>query len=372
MSSWVTKALQDVLTLQRGHDLPTGQRVKGPVPVISSGDVAGWHNEAKSNGPGVILGRATNIGVPKWCEGPYWPLNTTLYVTDFKGNDPKFIFHMFQVLDLSGFDSGSVQPMLNRNYIAQVPIQIPDIAEQRRIAGVLGALDDLIEVNRGLVANLDAVFRAGWKSASSRTSQIISFGKVAEATKGMSYKGAFLADDGLPMINMGSFGVDGTYREEGLKYYNEGEVKANRRLVRDDLVIVNTDLTQSRDILARPIIVPFEIATSTHHTFQVSVPGGDAQRFWLYCALREESVRQRLISYATGTTVAALPLDALVSQELPWAGEAAIEQWWLSTKSLYASQLDLLEENRDLIRVRDELLPLLMSGRVRVSEVVAA
>lgn len=263
-------------------------------------------------------------------------------------------------------------PYLSLRDLSAIAITIPPLDEQRRIAGVLGALDDLIEVNRGLIADLDATLAASWSMAARASATTRTFGEVADASKGLSYKGAFLAERGLPMINMGSFGVDGNYRESGLKWYVESEVKPKNRLVKGDLVVVNTDLTQSRDILARPIIVPFEHATSTHHTYQVRVPAGEAQRFWLYCALREESVRQRLISYATGTTVAALPLDALTSQEIPWADAVVIEDWWRSTEALYSSQLALQAEISDLTRTRDELLPLLMSGRVRVDEVVAA
>ena len=288
--------------------------------------------------------------------------------------DPLFWYYLLRASTeyLESRANGSTFKEISGSVVKDLEFRVPQFDEQRRIAGVLGALDDLIEVNRGLIRDLDDALRASWQQASASSSTVMPFGGVAQATKGLSYKGAFLTDEGFPMINMGSFGTDGTHRLAGLKWYVESEVKPKNRLVKGDLVVVNTDLTQSRDILARPIIVPFEHATSTHHTYQVRVPAGEAQRFWLYCALREESVRQRLISYATGTTVAALPLDALTSQEIPWADAVVIEDWWRSTEALYSSQLALQAEISDLTRTRDELLPLLMSGRVRVDEVVAA
>lgn len=135
----------------------------------------GTHDQGPVKGPGFAVGRAeTNLGVPTWSEGDYWPLNTTLYAADFKGNNPEFLFRLFQRLDLSGFDSGSVQPMLNRNYIAQVKVRLPPLSEQRGIAEVLGALDDKIAANtrflttaRELVdAELDSALAA---SAETRT-----------------------------------------------------------------------------------------------------------------------------------------------------------------------------------------------------------
>lgn len=147
---WVTRPLSEFVSLQRGFDLPTHARVPGSVPVLSSGGVNGSHNEAKVDGDNFVIGRATNIGRPTWSSVPFWPLNTTLFVKDFLGNFPKFCFYWFLATDLSGFDSGSVQPMLNRNYIANIPVAIPSFVEQRRIAEVLGALDDKIESNQNL------------------------------------------------------------------------------------------------------------------------------------------------------------------------------------------------------------------------------
>lgn len=147
---WVTRPLSQFVSLQRGFDLPTHARVPGSVPVLSSGGVNGSHNEAKVDGDNFVIGRATNIGRPTWSSVPFWPLNTTLFVKDFLGNFPKFCFYWFLATDLSGFDSGSVQPMLNRNYIANIPVAIPSFGEQQRIAGVLGALDDKIESNQNL------------------------------------------------------------------------------------------------------------------------------------------------------------------------------------------------------------------------------
>jgi type I restriction enzyme S subunit len=291
--------------------------------------------------------------------------------------DGRFLFYVIrspQVQhEIANLHVGTMIPHFKKGDFHRLKFPIPkSVDEQRRIAGVLGALDDLVEVNRGLIQDLDDALVSSWRIAVGETSMSISIGEIAEISKGLSYKGAFLSDRGLPLINMGCFGVDGRFKESGLKWYADSEVKSKTRLVKGDLVVVNTDLTQSKDILARPIVNPYEHATSTHHTYQVRVPGGEAQRFWLYCALRDESVRRRLISYATGTTVAALPADALTSQEIPWAEEAAISEWWACTEPFFESQRALHEEVKELESTRNELLPLLMSGRIRVADEVAA
>jgi type I restriction enzyme S subunit len=128
--------------------------------VIGSGEVDGWHNASIAAGPGVVIGRATHLGRPKFVRGPYWPLNTTLYVKDFRSNDERFIYYLFATLDLSGYNSGSVQPMLNRNYISKVSVMLPPVPQQRAIAEVLGALDDGIEARRHTNRRVDELASA--------------------------------------------------------------------------------------------------------------------------------------------------------------------------------------------------------------------
>ena len=80
-------------------------------------------------------------------ERAYWPHDTTLWVKDFHGNLPKFCYYFLKTMGFERFDCGASNPTLNRNHIHQLPIQYPPIGEQRRIASILSAYDDLIENN---------------------------------------------------------------------------------------------------------------------------------------------------------------------------------------------------------------------------------
>ena len=84
---WSDLSLGDVLTLQRGFDLPVHNRHPGNIPVIASTGIVGWHNGSKVKGPGVVIGRSGSIGGGQYISNDFWPLNTTLWVKDFKGNN---------------------------------------------------------------------------------------------------------------------------------------------------------------------------------------------------------------------------------------------------------------------------------------------
>ncbi len=125
----------------------------------------GFHDTALAKGPGIVIGRSgASFGQVHYSSTDYWPHNTALYVTDFKGNDPRFAFYFLKLIDFSRYNSGSAQPSLNRNFIYPIPVRIPPLAEQKRIAHILGTLDDKIELNRRMNATLEAMARALFQS----------------------------------------------------------------------------------------------------------------------------------------------------------------------------------------------------------------
>ena len=112
---WRDCTLSDVITLKRGHDLPEKKRVAGPVPVVSSSGITGCHDEAKVGPPGVVTGRYGTIGEVFFIEEPYWPLNTALYVIDFKGNDPRFVAYLLRNTLRNYKTEKAAVPGVNRN-----------------------------------------------------------------------------------------------------------------------------------------------------------------------------------------------------------------------------------------------------------------
>lgn len=146
--SWQSCRLGDVMTLKRGHDLPEHFRLDGDVPVVSSSGITGWHKEAKAKAPGVVTGRYGTIGEVYFLEQDYWPLNTALYVIDFKGNDPKFLAYFLRNT-LRGYQSEKAAvPGVDRNVLHEIKVRAPDRTTQLRIRDHLAAYDDLIENNR--------------------------------------------------------------------------------------------------------------------------------------------------------------------------------------------------------------------------------
>ncbi len=148
---WSVKKIIDVCPLQRGFDLPEQNIKKGNYPIVYSNGIKGTHNEYKATAPGVVMGRSGTIGKVTYIEQNYWPHNTSLWVTDFKDNIPKFIFYKLQKLNYAKFNSGSGVPTLNRNDVHIEKILLPPLPEQEKIAEILSCWDDGIEKLSALI-----------------------------------------------------------------------------------------------------------------------------------------------------------------------------------------------------------------------------
>lgn len=152
--SWEVKPLGEVLTLQRGIDLPVQSRRSGEVPIYGSNGIVGYHNSAPFNGIGVITGRSGTIGTVFVSEVPYHPLNTTLHVVEFFGNSPRFCSFLLEFVDLKQFVAATGVPTLNRNFVHPHQVALPPIDEQEVIANTLMDVGEQIEQEERVLASL--------------------------------------------------------------------------------------------------------------------------------------------------------------------------------------------------------------------------
>ncbi|MBN1601960.1 MAG: restriction endonuclease subunit S [Chitinispirillaceae bacterium] len=159
-----TTPLNEFVTLQRGHDLPQSERIAGKIPVIASTGIAGYHNEAKAKAPGVVIGRSGSIGGGQYVTVNFWPLNTTLWVKDFKGHNERFVYYLFKNIDFTTFNVGTGVPTLNRNHLSSILIENIGRSAENKISKILGDLDDKIALNAQINQTLEAMAQALFKS----------------------------------------------------------------------------------------------------------------------------------------------------------------------------------------------------------------
>ncbi|KGM13571.1 hypothetical protein N869_13015 [Cellulomonas bogoriensis 69B4 = DSM 16987] len=307
----------------------------------------------------MVVGRATNLGEPTWCATDFWPLNTTLYVADFKDNVPRWVFHLFESIDLKGYDSGSVQPMLNRNYIAGVEVLVPPLAEQRAIAEVLGALDDKIAANTRLATTADALAIA-LASTAPASVPLASLAEHARRSVAPESTGATLVDHySLPAFDAA----------QGPERVDPSTIKSNKFLVSTPAVLVSKLNPRFPRVWEVPQIGELPVLASTE--FVVLEPK-EITTAVLWALVAQPAFSATLAGMVAGTSGShqrVRPAEMLMTLVGDPTELAAEVQSGVTAAVRRAGAARA--ENIQLAATRDALLPALMSGRMRVRDAEA-
>lgn len=404
-SDWRVCTLGDFVRLQRGHDLTASEQRPGLVPVMGSAGPNGTHSEARAVGPGVVVGRSgASIGRVHFTAVDYWPHNTCLYVTDFLGNNQRFAYYLLQTLDLAGYNSGSAQPSLNRNYVYGMKLRVPGRDEQDRIVEVLQALDDRIGLLRQTNATLESIAQALFKSwfidfdpvrakAEGREPEGMDAATAAlfptdfeESAMGLIPKGwrAAALADAIELNPSRSLpkGVEARYLEMA-----NAPTIGHRPLKRVEHRAFGSGCKfRNGDALLAKITPCLENGKSAYVDFlDDGETGWGSTEFIVmrakpvlpaygaYLLARHESFRQFAIQAMTGTSGRQrVELSRLTQFPLALPPDSAIagaaEPTLLALQSRIAAND---EQAKSLAELRDTLLPRLISGKLRISEAQA-
>jgi type I restriction enzyme S subunit len=288
---------------------------------------------------------------------------------------PEFLVHYFESHEgrhrlLANANQTGV-PSLSQpvTYIRKVEIPLPALAEQRAISDVLGGLDDKIESNRRITATIEKLVPLIFQSMTFE-SELKLLPEVAKLQKGISYRSVDLEDSETAMVTLKSYDRNGGYKSNGLKPYI-GKYKPAQVLMPGEMAVAQTDLTQGAEVVGRVIRIPrqdhFKTLVASLDLVIVR-PQAPEDETYLYGALLQEDFREHCRSRTSGTTVLHLGADALPQYMVPWANGEVRKGFDAAVRPLLEEHDSLTKESSTLDRLRDALLPELLSGRLRVKD----
>ena len=132
-----------------GDGLTEAQRRGGDVPVYGSNGIVGWHDQAVTKGPTIVVGRKGSIGQVHLCKVPCWPIDTTYYIEDTTVPcDLEWLYYTLLALGLTKLNKSAAVPGLNREDAYRQKLMLPPLPEQKRIAAILEKADRLRHLRR--------------------------------------------------------------------------------------------------------------------------------------------------------------------------------------------------------------------------------
>ena len=360
MGNWKNGEFGDFVTLKRGFDLPQQKREDGQVPIFSSSGITGTHSTAMVKAPGVITGRYGTIGEVFYAAKDFWPLNTTLFVEDFHGNDAKFIYYFLKTLEWSKFTSASAVPGINRNTVHKETVSLPDIETQRRIASTLSMLDEKIKTNTEINDNLQQQAAALFSSLYDRSNTEVRFTDLIQILGGGTPKTgentywngniAFFTpkDVGIPYTLI----TEKTISKEGLSHCNSR------------LYPVNTVFVTARGTVGKVGMsgVPMAMNQSCY-----ALVGKETHQLLVYFYTLKAV--DRLKHKASGAVFDAITTRDFESEQIMKLSDDDATAFLRVAEPMFQEVLNNNIENLRLSTLRDSLLPKLMSGEIDVSAV---
>lgn len=376
--------LDDILTFKRGHDLPHSQRVMGSVPVVSSSGITGYHDQYIDDGEGVITGRYGTLGEIHYVNGKYWPLNTTLYVTDFKNNFPKFIYYFLKTIDFEGANSAGAVPGINRNNLKNIVVRVPCTSTQKKIASILSNYDDLIQTNQQRITLLEEAAQRlydEWfvKLRFPNHEQVPVVDGVPEGWEKLTF--ADVCDSvggGTPSTKNPEYWVDGSIdwvtptditRLSSLillnpekKITEKGLKESSSKLVPADTILMTSRASIGFfGLIDRPVC--------TNQGFISIIPNDSIDRFFILFNLK--SRLDEIDGLATGSTFKELSRRVFRAMNITMPSFHLRLSFNSAIEPMFRQMRVIAQQNQKLMQARDDLLPRLMSGRLDVSTLSA-
>ena len=376
---WKDIIFDDFCRLNRGFDLPNDNIVEGDVPVVASSSIKAFHNVAKVKGPGVVTGRSGTLGIVQYIEQDFWPLNTSLYVKDFKGNSPKFCFYFLQMMHLENFNAGAGVPTLNQNHLHKLKIKVPATYDgQEKVASVLSNYDTLIDINTKRIKILEESARELYKEWFVRM-RFPGY-EQTKFVKGIPEGWKYMRID--ENYKTGSGGTPSSSHNE---YYNEGTINWIRTgelkdgfIFKSEIQITDKGLNNSSAKMYPPYSVI--IAMYGNSIGQLGILSNPSSTNQACCVIQPKTIeyswefiylslieyRQYLISFGFGAAQQNISQDEIKKFKIVFPKKEIAQSFTYMVHPLFKEIETLQLQNQTLASTRDRLLPRLLSGELKV------
>ena len=273
---------------------------------------------------------------------------------------------------------GATMPSINTKLMAEIPILLPKLEEQRCIADILSSFDDKIELNRRINDNLEqqaqALFKSWFVDNSNPNWEETSLSEVASFVGGYSYTGEELTDcSNIAMATIKNFGRNGGFKADGFKEINpSAKLKECHYANLFDILVAHTDLTQNADVIGNAELLltygKYNSIIFSMDLVKVLPKETFPYRFLLAAMLKNKLFKGHSLGYVNGTTVLHLSKKALPDFEIRKPSDSESKMMDEVLASYYKRMAELLQENDRLISLRDTLIPKLMSGKLKIND----
>ena len=273
------------------------------------------------------------------------------------------------------FSTGTTMPSLNQNVLKLLPVTLPPLFYQRVITELLSSLDDKIDLlmrqNVTLEALAQTYFRQLFVEEASREWEERTLGEFVSCITGLSYKGAHLQSSSNALVTLKNYERRGGFSNRGFKEYT-GDFKEEHLVRAGDIIIAHTDLTQNAEVIGNAVMVEgntqYKNLILTMDSSKIVINDDGFTKEYLYYLLRHNDFKEYCVGYSNGSTVLHLGRNAINEYSFRLPPIELINKFSFFVRDVISKKSLNLEQIQTLQKLRDTLLPKLISGEVCVKQ----
>ena len=387
MEEWKEYKLGDVLTIKYGKDHK--QIADGDIPIYGSGGIMRYGERSLYEGPSILIPRKGSLNNIMYSDKPFWTVDTMFWtIINKEVANPLFVYYSICKKDFASLNVGSAVPSLTVPVIEDIEILLPSKTTQDKIVAILKSLDDKIELKRRINDILEQQAQALFKS------WFVDFepfknGEFVESELGMIPKGWRVEKIGNLPINVTDYVANGSFAslKENVKLYTTPEYA---------YFIRNTDLKSgnyevyvdkhSYEFLSKSTLYGGEVIISNvgdvgsvhlcpyldkpmtlGNNIIMLKPDKQYYSFFLYILFKWSYGNDLIMSIKGGSAQPKFNKTDFKSLKIIVPNDVVLEKYHSIISSLFNKIRVLEDESRRLAELRDTLLPKLMSGELKVT-----
>ena len=364
MGAWKECLLSKVAKFGNGKRKPKGE---GDIPIFGGNGILGYSSESNYDGETIIIGR-----VGAYCGSVYyqnkrvWVSDNALAAKPKEGNNTKFLYYFLKNMDLNQFAGGSSHPLVTQILLNSLDIKISnDEREQKAIASVLSSLDDKIDLlhrqNKTLEAMAETLFRQWFVEEAEGGWEEDSLLELIQLVGGGTPKTSILDywDGDIPWLAGGDIATNHkSFVNHAEKRITEaGLNNSSAKLLPKYATVISARGTVGKYCL---LAEPMAFSQSNYGI----LPNIKNCFFFTYSLINH--VVEELQSSAYGSVFDTITTTTFKENKVPVPTETEIVQFEKSISSYFQKMFMNKYQIRTIEKLRDTLLPKLMSGEVRV------
>lgn len=373
--------LKELVYFQRGKNITAQEMQQGEIPVVSAGtSFSGYHNKFNVKGPSITISSSgANAGLVLFHNYNIWAADCLF---SKKSTNLIFAKHFLRYLQpvITNLQIGAAQPHVYSKDVNSLKVEIPPTTIQNKINSILEPFDLAVENNLRMIDTLEEIikciyskrfirFRYPGNESINNARKIpdkweyVKFSEYFNIIRGISYSSEEInCEDGINLVNLKNIKSYGGFNRVGIKKYN-GKYNKRQIVKFKDLVMGVTDMTQERRTVGHVALIPTIEGVISADLIKLESKNDN---IFNYCLLKYGNYSLLFSQFGNGANVIHLRPDAIKNQKILVPNKELIALFVKTVEPMF-EQIETLYQQNDLLeKMRDKLLPRLMSGKLEV------